>query len=100
MNDEITADFGRLLREYRLAARLTQEALAERAGLGVRSIQALERGESQPLQDTLRRLVAALVLTPEQRVPFVAAAGPAPRQRTPARSNDTATISDGPPRAA
>ncbi len=37
-------EFGALLRQHRLAAGLMQEALAERAGLGVRSIQGLERG--------------------------------------------------------
>ena len=46
--------FAELLKEHRLAAGLTQEALAERAGLGVRSIQGLERGESRPLRDTLQ----------------------------------------------
>jgi transcriptional regulator with XRE-family HTH domain len=36
--------FGELLRRYRTAARLTQEELAEQAGLSVRGIQDLERG--------------------------------------------------------
>jgi DNA-binding XRE family transcriptional regulator len=36
--------FGDLLRRYRLAANLTQEALAERAGLSDSGIQKLERG--------------------------------------------------------
>jgi predicted ATPase/transcriptional regulator with XRE-family HTH domain len=83
MIDEATAEFGLLLRHYRLAGGLTQEALAERASMGVRSLQALERGESKPLQDTVRRLAIALELKPEQRVPFLAAAGPAPRRRAP-----------------
>jgi predicted ATPase/transcriptional regulator with XRE-family HTH domain len=82
MNEATTTDFGRLLREHRLASNLTQEGLAERAGMGVRSIQALERGESKPLQDTLRRLTAVLDLTPEERVLVTAAAGPTPRRRT------------------
>ena len=38
--------FGAQLREHRLAVGLTQEALAERAGLGVRTIQALEGGRA------------------------------------------------------
>src|SRR5215469_13994683 len=42
--------FGELLLRHRLAAGLTQEELAERAGLGRRSIQSLERGENQPLR--------------------------------------------------
>jgi DNA-binding XRE family transcriptional regulator len=36
--------FAELLKEFRLAADMTQEALAERAGVSTRSIQALERG--------------------------------------------------------
>src|SRR5579859_5875798 len=51
---------GELLRRYRLAAGLTQEALAERSGLSARSIQHLERGETRPYRDTLQRLVKAL----------------------------------------
>jgi transcriptional regulator with XRE-family HTH domain len=50
------------LRHYRLAAGLTQEALAERAGLSTRGIQNLERGERRPYADTTQRLIAALQL--------------------------------------
>jgi len=39
--------FGSLLRRYRRAAGLTQEALAERALLSVFTISALERGANQ-----------------------------------------------------
>ncbi len=72
--------FGSLLKQYRLAARLTQEALAERAGLGVRSIQALERGDSRPLRDTLRRLAGALALPEGEQARLLAAGTPAPRR--------------------
>jgi predicted ATPase/transcriptional regulator with XRE-family HTH domain len=55
--------FGDLLRHHRLAAGLTQEALAERAGLSVRAITDLERGVRRaPYRDTVQRLAAALVL--------------------------------------
>jgi transcriptional regulator with XRE-family HTH domain len=60
-------EFGALLRSYRLGARLTQEALAERAGLALLSIPGLEGGEHQPQRETLRRLTDALGLTGEQR---------------------------------
>ncbi len=76
---ENTNSFGPLLRRHRVAAGLTQEALAERAGLGTRSIQHLERGESRPQQDTARRLAVALALTGEQRITFDALAQPGPR---------------------
>ena len=36
--------FGQLLKRYRTAAGLTQEALAERAGLSARGISDMERG--------------------------------------------------------
>jgi DNA-binding XRE family transcriptional regulator len=39
------SSFGLLLRRYRLAARLTQEALAERAGMRARGLPNLERGD-------------------------------------------------------
>jgi predicted ATPase/DNA-binding XRE family transcriptional regulator len=53
--------FGESLRRYRIAAGLTQEELAERAGLSTRGIQDLERGARQsPRQATVRRLAAAL----------------------------------------
>jgi transcriptional regulator with XRE-family HTH domain len=49
-----------LLRRHRIAAGLTQEALAERAGLSVYGIQKLEAGTMRPYRDTAERLVAAL----------------------------------------
>ena len=74
--------FGARLREHRLAAGLTQEALAERAGLGVRTIQALEAGRSRPRRETVRRLARALELSEEQRTRL---AVPAPRASRVAR---------------
>jgi non-specific serine/threonine protein kinase len=72
-------DFAGLLRRWRLDAGLTQEALAERAGLGRRSVQDLERAISQPRRTTAERLAHALSLTPEQRGRFEAAARRAAR---------------------
>jgi transcriptional regulator with XRE-family HTH domain len=40
--------FGELLRRHRQAAGLTQQELAERAGLSVHGIQKLERGATHP----------------------------------------------------
>jgi non-specific serine/threonine protein kinase len=80
-NDASEHGFGALLRQQRLAAGLTQEALAERAGLGKRSIQHLERGEVLPHQATAHRLAVALALIGEQRTRFEALAQPVPRPR-------------------
>src|SRR6184192_1432790 len=73
--------FGALLRGHRLEAGLTQQALAERAGLSARGIQDLERGLSRPYRDTLQRLVRALALAPEGCAAFEAAATFTPRRR-------------------
>ncbi len=69
--------FGALLRTSRLAAGLTQEALAERARVSARTIADLERGVNQlPRHDTLARLLAALPLPPQQLALLRAAALP------------------------
>jgi transcriptional regulator with XRE-family HTH domain len=60
--------FGALLREFRLAAGLSQEALAERALVSVHGVSSLERGISRvPQRETLARLIAALSLNAEQQ---------------------------------
>jgi predicted ATPase/tetratricopeptide (TPR) repeat protein/transcriptional regulator with XRE-family HTH domain len=75
------AVFAALLGRLRRDAGLTQEALAERAGLGTRSIQGLESGENTPRRETVRRLAAALALAEDERLSFEAAAETAPRRR-------------------
>lgn len=67
--------FGELLRRYRLARRLTQAELAERAGLSTRGINDLERGaRTAPRRDTITLLAGALDLSVEERADFLAAA--------------------------
>ncbi len=74
--------FGALLKRYRTAAGLTQEALAERANLSTRAISDLERGLSRaPRYDTLDMLTSAMNLEASQRAELFAAARPAlPRE--------------------
>src|SRR3954469_6791433 len=56
--------FGEVLRNHRRAAGLTQEELAERAGVSPRSISGLERGEgATPRRDTVAQLIRELDLT-------------------------------------
>ena len=81
MSGQESTSFAGVLRQHRVAAGLTQEALAERSGLGIRSIQGLERGESQPRRETLRRLIDALRLSPERAAELERAGQPAPRRR-------------------
>jgi predicted ATPase len=79
--------FGDLLRTHRLARHLTQEALAERAGLSARGISDLERGaRTQPYRETLRQLIVALGLDGAERTAFVRAA------RGPSRPVSPATV--------
>jgi predicted ATPase/transcriptional regulator with XRE-family HTH domain len=67
--------FGDLLRRQRIAAGLTQEALAERAGVSARGISDLERGARElPRKDTLRLLLQALDLSPADRAALITAA--------------------------
>lgn len=70
-----SSDFGTLLRRHRLAAGLSQEALAERARMSANGIGSLERGDRRtPQRETLALLVGALALDDEQRREFEAAA--------------------------
>ncbi|HET6275118.1 MAG TPA: helix-turn-helix domain-containing protein [Candidatus Cybelea sp.] len=75
--------FGALLRSYRLAAELSQEALAERARISVSAVSALERGYRRtPQRETLTLLADALGLNRERRSTFEAAAvRPTPPRR-------------------
>jgi len=57
--------FADLLRRHRAAAGLSQEALAESAGISARAISDLERGINlRPHRDTVELLAAALMLSP------------------------------------
>ena len=56
--------FGTRLRSYRERSGLTQEELAERAGLSAQGISVLERGlRNRPHPPTVRALAEALDLT-------------------------------------
>jgi predicted ATPase/DNA-binding XRE family transcriptional regulator len=69
--DEPSAGFGDLVRDHRRAAGLTQEQLAERAGVSQRSISNMERGgEHVPRRDTVTLLVRALGLSRPEREVF------------------------------
>jgi predicted ATPase/DNA-binding XRE family transcriptional regulator len=65
--------FGELLREARLARGLSQEALAERAGLSREAISLLERGgRLKPRRDTIALLIRSLELSPADRARLAA----------------------------
>jgi predicted ATPase/DNA-binding XRE family transcriptional regulator len=70
-----TTPFGSVLRHYRLAAALSQERLAARAGVSTDAIRALERGRrTTPHPETIALLADALELSADDRAAFSAAA--------------------------
>ena len=69
MDNVPAASFAVLLRRHRIAIGLSQEALAERAGLSARAVSDLERGARRaPYRETVRLLVDALQLSDADRV--------------------------------
>ena len=73
MTVEEVLSFGERLRRLREAAGLTQEELAERAGLTAKGIGALERGErKRPYPHTVRSLADALGLSLTERTALLA----------------------------
>jgi non-specific serine/threonine protein kinase len=67
--------FGDLLRQYRRAAGLTQEELADRAQVSPRAISDLERGaRSRPWRETIGLIAGALGLSAAERAKLEAAA--------------------------
>ena len=85
--------FGELLRQRRLAAGLTQEALAERAGVSAKAISDLERDPGRtPRLDTVGLLADALDLDPGERAGLLAAARPQPPQGAERPAEDRAAI--------
>jgi predicted ATPase/DNA-binding CsgD family transcriptional regulator len=70
-----SSSLGVLLRQWRRAASLTQEELAERAGMSVETISALERGISRsPYRATIASLADALELDEAGRAHLLEAA--------------------------
>jgi transcriptional regulator with XRE-family HTH domain len=104
--------FGTLLARLRRDAGLTQERLADSAGLSVRAISSLECGVRHPRRFTLDRLATALRLTAAQRAELITSAHrardsavPAPRpeqiplvgRETQRRALHRHLTGDGPP---
>jgi transcriptional regulator with XRE-family HTH domain len=76
--------FGESLRRFRAAAGLSQEALAERAGLRAHAVSDLERGTRWfPHPDTVQRLSSALELDESQSAELRSASRRRPRYTPP-----------------
>jgi transcriptional regulator with XRE-family HTH domain/tetratricopeptide (TPR) repeat protein len=75
---------GTLLRRHRRAARMTLEELAERSGVSARAISDMERDRTRaPQRRTLRALIDALGIAPEDRDVVLAGAVAARERRAP-----------------
>jgi transcriptional regulator with XRE-family HTH domain len=89
----VAGSFGALLRRHRGAMGLTQEDLAERAGLHAQEISKLERGVLRsPHSTTVEFLARALKLDPQQKESFIVAAR---GQLQPGTVADQAIVRDG-----
>jgi len=69
----VPASFGKVLREYRDRAGLSQEELADAAGLDRTFIGMLERGQRQPTLESLFKIADALQVAPQTLVARTAA---------------------------
>jgi WD40 repeat protein/transcriptional regulator with XRE-family HTH domain len=98
MAEQLALGFGGLLRQLRAGAGLTQEELAEAAGLSPRSVSDLERGINRTARrDTAELLAGALGLAEPARLLFVAAArGRAPAEEVLAALRREAVAPEGP----
>lgn len=59
---------GNRLKELRVERALTQEELAEKAGVGKNTVNRIERNETEPHMSTLRKLADALGVEPARIV--------------------------------
>lgn len=72
---DLPGEFAGLLRKFRVRARLTQQELADSAGISLRRVNGLERpGTATPQRETVRLLADALSLIGAERVRFETAA--------------------------
>lgn len=93
-----TTSLAALLRALRERASLTQEELAQRAGLTTHAISALERGvRTRPYPHTIRALATALDLSPEERQALAAAVPPRAATTAPAPAPGDAVDQRPPP---
>jgi predicted ATPase/transcriptional regulator with XRE-family HTH domain len=95
MSGDSASAFGIHLRRLRIDAGLSQEALAERAGLSADAVAALERGRRRtPRPETLRRLTEALGADAAERA-FLARAAAGPGSTAPGRTRLPGRPADG-----
>src|SRR3954452_25389322 len=77
------SSFGDELRRLRRSAGLSQETLAQRAGLSAEAISLLERGRRTPRMTTMRLLADAMALAEPERSGLFASLAPPERIHRP-----------------
>ena len=65
---EAVVYLGDNVRELRTLSALTQEELADRAGITPTALSRIERNEAEPRPSTLRKLAAALGVEPRELI--------------------------------
>ena len=65
---EAVVEIGERLKDLRIRRALTQEELAEAAGIGKNTVNRLERDLTEPRPPTLRKLAQALEVDPAELV--------------------------------
>jgi len=66
---DFVQDFGELVRELRLGQGLSQEDLADRAGLHRTAVSFIERAQRSATLETVARLASALGVEPAELMP-------------------------------
>jgi transcriptional regulator with XRE-family HTH domain len=61
-------ELAKRIKEQRLRKGFSQDELAEKAQINLRTVQRIENGETEPRGDTLQRLASALGLTPDELI--------------------------------
>jgi transcriptional regulator with XRE-family HTH domain len=85
--EDLRAAFGRRIRELREGKRLSQETLAERAGLHWTYVSGIERGRRAPGLDVIGRIAAGLRVSPSELfAPLIGKYRTRTRKRTVRRS--------------
>lgn len=68
MKNEDNKELAKRVKDLRSRKGYSQEELAEKSGLSLRTIQRIENGETEPRGDTLKRLVATFDVSPDEIV--------------------------------
>lgn len=69
MPDSNLKFLGRRVHDARKGHKLTQQELADRTGLSMKTIQEIEKGKKNATYDTLSRLIECLEITPDSLFP-------------------------------